>query len=531
MVGARRGGSEVAAVLEILRARGLLVRVRGADEPAWELVHDSLVPRVLAWLDARDLDRRRAIELLRHHLRRSTPDQPSLLDRAELRELEAHEGAIEELEEEWKQRGDAVAWTPRRLVEQSRRALRRRVMLLGTTIAVALGVGGLGLYRSCEQSQRAEAERERRLAEREQIAVERERALANIGEVELAVEAFDWDARAQRVAAAPTPEGWRWELRDRTDAGEARPFLKHQLTRRPPRRTGTAVIEALQIRGGSAFLIVDRPGCAPSVVPLQFPSYNPDNVRNRMKLRIPTCAASREGMVRIPGGPFLYGGAGQPASTAIVALAKEGDPLGVEQELDEPEFWIDRTEVTNAAFGVFAEMSSSTGIALPDYAPSAALGDPGRARNPVAGLVWHEAQAYCHFLGKELPTTRQWVKALRGGLKLDGAPNPAPRRNLPWIDWRKPIPARVKVAVTQFAQGAAEVGTHPIDVSPYGIYDLAGNVTEWTSTQLPGGRLHAVRGGSWGEADETTLVDMMAVDNMRRDGHQSYALGMRCASR
>src|SRR5262249_587057 len=146
------------AVLEILRARGLLVRVRGADGPAWELVHDSLIPRVLAWLDARDLDRRRAIELLRHHLRRSTPAQASLLDRAELRELEAHEGAIDELEEEWQQRGDAVAWTPRRLVERSRGALRRRRALLGATIAAALAVGGIGLYRSCEQSQRAEVE-------------------------------------------------------------------------------------------------------------------------------------------------------------------------------------------------------------------------------------------------------------------------------------------------------------------------------------------------------------------------------------
>ena len=117
----------VTVVLEVLRSRGLLVRVRGDDgEPSWELAHDSLVPRVMAWIDARDLARRRAIELVRYHLRRSRAGAPSLLGREELRELGPHVAAIAELDAEWRRRATGEPWTPSRLVERSRQVLRRR---------------------------------------------------------------------------------------------------------------------------------------------------------------------------------------------------------------------------------------------------------------------------------------------------------------------------------------------------------------------------------------------------------------------
>ena len=123
------------------------------------------------------------------------------------------------------------------------------------------------------------------------------------------------------------------------------------------------------------------------------------------------------------------------------------------------------------------------------------------------------------------------MKALRGGLTLpDGAPNPAPRRNLPWIDWRSPVPARIMISAETAAQGTSEVGTSPADRSPYGIYDLTGNVEEWTRTLLEPG-VHGIRGGNWGQIDEKALLQVMAVDNIRTDRTQTYALGMRCASR
>jgi formylglycine-generating enzyme required for sulfatase activity len=523
MVGAKHGAPQVTAVLEVLRSRGLLVRVRGADEPAWELVHDSLIPRVLAWLDARDLARRRVIELVRYHLRRSRPGKPSLLDHAELRELKAHPGVIAELEEEWRHRGTGDEWTPARLVARSRQALRRRRALLGTTVLAALTVGGIGLYRSCEQSRRA--------------ATERERVLANIGEIEVVIEAFDWDAKAQRATEAPTPEDWRWDFLDRSDPALERAFLDGLVARRAPRRAGQARAEALDIRGGPASLIVTRPGCTPSVVPLQLPGYDAARVRRTLRLRIPTCAASREDMVQIPGGPFIYGGAGEPPAPVIAEIADPRDEQKIEHQLDEPAFSIDRTEVTNAAFSELARLVEWTGIGPRTYPASPGLGHGKEPRHPVSGLSWPEARAYCRFLGKDLPTSRQWVKALRGGPTLpDGQPNPSPRRNLPWGEWRDRIPARIgSVGPAELGPsrlGSADVESYPEDVSPYGVRGLAGNVLEWTLTARERG-VHVVRGGSWGETEATRedLLNFMASENVRPDGTQHYALGVRCASR
>ncbi|HYU16335.1 MAG TPA: serine/threonine-protein kinase, partial [Candidatus Acidoferrum sp.] len=148
IAGSRHGALRVAAVLEVLRARGLIVRLRATGgEPSWELVHDSLVPRVLAWVDRRDLDRRRAMELVRYHLRRSGADAPSLLGRAELRELRAHPDAVIELEAEWARRSDGGPWTPAALVKRSRRALRRRALAISCASVFVMGAVGTAAQR------------------------------------------------------------------------------------------------------------------------------------------------------------------------------------------------------------------------------------------------------------------------------------------------------------------------------------------------------------------------------------------------
>src|SRR5262249_59005724 len=194
----------VAAVLEVLRARGLVVRVRGDDEPSWELAHDSLVSRVLAWVDARDLARRRAIELVRYHLRRSRADAPSLLGRDELRELGPHLSAIAELDAEWRRRGSAEPWTPSRLIAQSRQRVRRQAAALALLVAVAVAVPGYSGYRSHLASQRQEHEASLRAR--------------NLGRFVLSLEPFDWDPEAQRATPAdPAPLGLAWQLHAWTD--------------------------------------------------------------------------------------------------------------------------------------------------------------------------------------------------------------------------------------------------------------------------------------------------------------------------
>jgi eukaryotic-like serine/threonine-protein kinase len=493
----------------------LLVRVRGESEPSWELVHDSLVPRVLSWIDRKDLARRRAIELLRYHLRRCTADQPSLLGRKELRELAAHRGAVEELDEEWQKReGHDHAWTPSGLVSLSRQGLRRRAMVLSSIIVAALAIGSAGFYKSYVEGQRT--------AQEESL---RER---NLGRFVLSLEPFDWDPGELRSTPAPLPGLIAWKLRvpERHDDNEpGDPFDDLWLVRGPSHLAGVAQLSAVESHGGAAFLEVERP-CGPSLIPLRLPGYA-DRERELpvFHVHVPTCAASRVDMIQIPAGTFVYRGVGEPPASDAVRFPS----ISQERTLDEPAFAIDRTEVTNAAFEVFGEMTAITNIPRPTYVRSTSLTHAAEPRKPVTNVGWSDLRAYCRFLGKDLPTSRQWTKALRGGLVIAGAPNPMPRRNLPWGVTASPRPARVVYEqATSDDDGPADVATYPIDRSPYGVMDLAGNAYEWTRT--PDGSGRVTRGANWGETLVGDIVNWCAIENPRPPRRTDYGLGGRCAT-
>jgi formylglycine-generating enzyme required for sulfatase activity len=511
--------AEVTAVLELLRSRGLLVRVRGAnDDPSWELIHDSLVPRVLSWVDRRDLTRRRAIELVRYHLRRSRPDAPSLLGRAELRELKPHTTALGELDAEWKTRvTSANDWTPARLVARSRQVLHRRTFMFAGIITVALSLASVGFYRSHVESERAEKEAMLKSSDR--------------GRFTLSIEPFDWDP----VKHVPIPVDVRtvsfdWTLHaiDPNDPTQPGPLLD-PVVRSTPQQVGNAIVEAVEARGGHAFLAIARKGCTRSIIPLkQIPGYA---VRDRepptFHIVVPTCAVTEHDMIEIAAGAFIYGGVGEPPSPYMQAEPE----FAVETRIELPTFRIDRTEVTNAAFEAFTKMSTVTGIVQPAY-PNTREFEQAMALPdfPVMGIDWEEASAYCRFLGKRLPTSEQWVRALRGGERLrDGTPNPWPRRNYPWgVSPPEPTSARL---LSKGESGPARVGTFPKDVSPDGVLDLAGNVYEWTQTMPEGGEAYRVtRGGNYADVDPEQLVNLMAIPNARLMGMRSFAIGLRCAS-
>ncbi len=527
IVGGRHGADRVAGILDVLHARGLVVRLRAAGgEPGWELIHDSLVPRVLGWIDRRDLARRRAAELVRHHLRRSRPDAPSLLTRGELRELRAHPDAVTDLEAEWGQRQSDVPWTPGRLLEVSRRTVRRRALMLTGAGLVALGLAGAAIYRWAVE--RARAQREQKLLERD------------MGRFTLALSAFDWDAGKQMPIAVTvdTLPDLRWQLHEPAPDdpdGPGKPMAQSFVVR------GTAVpspdhltqVERVEARGGRAFLVVTGRGsgserCPPSIVPLrQLPGYaQRDRVDGPLRVRVPTCQATRAGTVAIPAGPFICGGPGEPPAPGVAELEGEEERLVIL-----PTFWIDRTEVTNAEFATYADMEPISGISMPVYPDADGLENAAGPPWPAAGITWVEARAYCRFLGKELPTTEQWEKAMRGGLILpDGSLNPMPRRNLPWGKPMNPVPAKL---IDTGTPGPAPVGTFPGDVSPYGVLDMAGNVQEWTDS-IPWSRgkpfrgFRFVRGANWGEHTSAKLTGIMALDNTRPMGTRSYGSGVRC---
>jgi serine/threonine-protein kinase len=133
-------------------------------------------------------------------------------------------------------------------------------------------------------------------------------------------------------------------------------------------------------------------------------------------------------------------------------------------------FYLSRHPVTNRQF---AKFMSVTGYAPDDAEAHRFLSHWKRGQcpddlldHPVVFVSWLDANAYCVWAGRRLPTEAEWEKAARG---TDG-------RKYPWGK-SDPDPSCANFGRTH--SGTKPVGSHPGGISPYGIMDLAGNVWEW----------------------------------------------------
>lgn len=150
---------------------------------------------------------------------------------------------------------------------------------------------------------------------------------------------------------------------------------------------------------------------------------------------------------RVPGGPFTMGG----------DVADPTDEQGLKGPVTLRTFSMDRYEVSNQQFEqVFPDHKSKRGKADGD-------------RDPAVNVTWDEAQQYCRSVGMRLPTESEWEKAARG---TDG-------RTWPWGD-TPPRAGVLNYRSSGIGQPTA-VDSYPEGVSPYGIFNLAGNVWEWTA--------------------------------------------------
>ena len=170
-------------------------------------------------------------------------------------------------------------------------------------------------------------------------------------------------------------------------------------------------------------------------------------------------------------------------------------------------FYIDVYAVTNARYTKFTQ---ATRRMAPRLANDAKFNAP---QQPVVGVTWRDAEAYCTWAGKRLPTEAEWEKAARGstglvypwGNEFDGT-------RLNYCDKRCSF-AWKDTAVDDGHATTAPVGSYEAGKSPYGLYDMAGNVWEWVAdwyeehyyqhgearnpTGPAMGNHKVVRGGGW----------------------------------
>ena len=213
-----------------------------------------------------------------------------------------------------------------------------------------------------------------------------------------------------------------------------------------------------------------------------------------------------DGLVQVPGGNLPVNLSGFNSDTLVPMEA----------------YSIDRVEVTNRAFKSFIDAGGYDDgehwrrIEAPRASFRDTTGRPGpatwvnssypagRSDDPVGGVSWYEAAAYCAFRGQALPTVFHWARAALAPREITAPLGPA------------------IVPLSNFGgTGPAPVGSHQ-GIGPYGTFDLAGNVREWTWNAATASR-RWILGGAWSDPSY-----MFSVPNSLPPEDRSPANGFRC---
>ena len=263
--------------------------------------------------------------------------------------------------------------------------------------------------------------------------------------------------------------------------------------------------------------------------PTETQTLTPTATRSPTPTHTPTLPpmpppAALEGMIFVPAGEFIMG-----------SLEGQGDYDEYPQHtvyLDG--FYIGKYEVTNEQFAEFVDATGYTTDAEKagwgwvqtgevrgrvegadwrhPQGPSSSI--EGKMDYPVIQVSWNDASAYCQWAGVRLPTEAEWEKAARGtdGREYPWGNSPPDGSKLNYcdvnceLDWKDP-------SVDDGYTYTAPVGHYEAGMSPYGAYDMAGNVLEWVADWYdpdyyskalernpPGadsGVSRVLRGGSW----------------------------------
>ncbi len=241
--------------------------------------------------------------------------------------------------------------------------------------------------------------------------------------------------------------------------------------------------------------------------------------RLRKSRPVEAAAAIDAPMVEIPAGEFVMGFDGTQA---------------LEDERPAHRVWLDtysmdQYEVTTAQYAAFLAAQPRPAPWQWESVNLALHGD-----RPVIGVDWHDADVYCRWQGKRLPTEAEWEKAARG---TDG-------RLYPWGN-HVPTDKLANFALGarfSYSQVLMPVQSYEAGKSPYGLFHMAGNVWEWVSDWYganyyehspeknptgPGqGQFKVLRGGSWSDLPKYLLT--YGRFKLPPETRNSYT-GFRCA--
>jgi formylglycine-generating enzyme required for sulfatase activity len=261
----------------------------------------------------------------------------------------------------------------------------------------------------------------------------------------------------------------------------------------------------------------------------------------RRRAMLANLAKGLAAVILIGIGVYFYLAKRQPSQEII---AKDGAPavlipagnftMGDDEEAPLREiyvdpFYVDKYEVTTSRYAKFLRATGS--VRPPDHWKDVSLDKSGDL--PVVGVDWQDADAYCRWAGKRLPTEAEWEKAARG---TDG-------RVYPWGN-DEPTAASAdfgRSAPSPYKGGLSGVGSHVAGKSPYDVEDLAGNASEWVADWFAGGfargdvrnpkgpeagTAKVIRGGGWYDPKEKIKSTKRYYAS---PGNRADDVGFRCA--
>ena len=243
-------------------------------------------------------------------------------------------------------------------------------------------------------------------------------------------------------------------------------------------------------------------------------------------------------MVFVPADDFLMGSTDQQVTDALkLCTTCNFDDEKPQHTVSLDAFWIDQHEVTNAQYKQCESAGKcTTPSEKKSYTRDSYYGNAQYDNYPVIYVSWDDAKNYCTWAGKRLPTEAEWEKAARG---TDGRiypwGNQAPAGDLlNFADKNTNFDWSDKKIDDKYAD-TSPVGNYPNGASPYGAYDMAGNVWEWTADwyqMYPGGnasndfgeKYRVLRGGSWLLVAGHFRAASRGRSNLARNGD----IGFRC---